>query len=151
MLKTRVITALVLLAAFLAALFWLPPRAWAAFAGLLVIPAAWEWARLMKLQPSACGLYVLAVAAICAALFGWPMPDARSGQLEFEVYIGASLFWMVVVPVWLWRSWLPQSRWLAALTGVVVLVPTWLALVQLRNLGPSLLLLVMLILSLAAR
>ena len=143
MLKTRVITALVLLAAFLAALFWLPPPAWAAFAGLLVIPAAWEWARLMKLQPSACGLYVLAVAAICAALFGWPMPDARSGQLEFEVYIGASLFWMVVVPVWLWRSWLPQSRWLAALTGVVVLVPTWLALVQLRNLGPSLLLLLM--------
>ncbi len=143
MLKTRVITALVLLAAFLAALFWLPPPAWAAFAGLLVVPAAWEWARLTKLRPGACGLYVLAVAAICAALFGLTVSDGDSGQPEFAVYMGASLFWMVVVPVWLWRAWLPQSRWLAALTGVVVLAPTWLALVQLRNLGPSLLLLLM--------
>ncbi|MBI5909944.1 MAG: phosphatidate cytidylyltransferase [Betaproteobacteria bacterium] len=143
MLKTRVITALVLLVAFLAALFSLSPPAWAAFAGLLVVPAAWEWAKLIKLQPSACGLYVLAVLAICAALFGSAMPDARSDRLEFAVYLGASLFWMVVVPLWLWRSWLPQTRWLAALTGLLVLVPTWLALVELRKLGPLLLLLLM--------
>ncbi len=36
-----------------------------------------------------------------------------------------------------------REGWLAALTGLLVLVPTWLALVQLRNLGPSLLLLLM--------
>ena len=139
MLKTRGVTALVLLVAFLAALFWLPPTAWAAFAGLLVVPAAWEWAKLIKLQPSACGLYVLAVAAICAALFGF----APSGRLQSAVYLGASLFWAVVVPLWLWRSWLPRARWLGALTGLLVLVPTWLALVELHKLGPLLLLLLM--------
>jgi len=139
MLKTRVVTALALVVAFLAALFWLPPAAWAVFAGLLLVPAAWEWAKLIKLQPGACGLYVLAVVAICAALFG----STPSGRLQSAVYLGASLFWMVLVPLWLWRSWLPRARWLGALTGFLVLVPTWLALVELHKLGPWLLLLLM--------
>jgi phosphatidate cytidylyltransferase len=150
MLKTRVITALVLLVVFLAALFWLPPPAWAAFAGVLVVPAAWEWGKLIRLPRAACGLYVLIVTTICAVLFwltqaGTPAGPAvpQPGGLQFAIYLGASLFWMVIVPLWLWRSWLPQARWLAALTGLLVLVPTWLALVELRNLGPLLLLLLL--------
>ena len=58
MLKTRVMTALVLLVFFLGALFWLPPRGWAAFAGVLLIPAAWEWGQLIQLRRISCGLYV---------------------------------------------------------------------------------------------
>ncbi|MGP1675809.1 MAG: phosphatidate cytidylyltransferase [Burkholderiales bacterium] len=145
MLKTRVITALVLLVLFLAALFWLPLRAWAVFAGVLVVPAAWEWGRLIKLRRLACGLYVVLVAASCASLYGWTQGNTPIGQhgAQTAAYLVASLFWVVVVPLWLWRSWLPRSRWLAALTGLVVLVPTWLALVELRNLGPALLLLLM--------
>jgi phosphatidate cytidylyltransferase len=145
MLKTRVVTALVLLVMFLAALFWLQPRAWAVFAGVLVVPAAWEWARLIKLRRVACGLYVVLVVAAFVSLFGLTqgnIPTAAPGA-PTAVFLGASLFWIVVVPLWLWRSWLPRSRWLAALTGLVVLVPTWLALVELRELGPLLLLLLM--------
>ncbi len=150
MLKTRVITAMVLLAVFLAALFWLPQRAWAAFIGVLVIPAAWEWAKLIKLSHVGCGLYVLVVASVCALLFGFAQGDTpggpfvtQPGGLQSAVYLGASLFWIVVVPLWLWRSSLPRARWLAALTGLLVLVPTWLALVELRNVDPLLLLLLM--------
>jgi len=143
MLKTRVITALALLVVFLAALFWMPPIAWAAFAGLLVVPAAWEWAKLIRLQSGACILYVLAVVAVCAALFGLVAADALSGRLGLAVYVGASLFWLIVVPLWLWRAWLPRARWLAALTGLLVLVPTWLALVELHKFGPLVLLLIM--------
>ena len=145
MLKTRVITALVLLLLFLAALFWLSSPGWAAFAGVLVAPAAWEWGKLIKLRPVACGLYVVLVAAVCASLFGLAQGNAATGQrgAQTAAYLGASLFWLIVVPLWLWRSWLPRSRWLAALTGLVVLVPTWLALVELRALGPLLLLLLM--------
>jgi phosphatidate cytidylyltransferase len=145
MLRTRVITALVLLVLFLAALLWLSPRAWAAFAGLLVAPAAWEWSKLIKLRPVACGLYVVLVAAVCASLFALAQGNAAAGQrgAQNAAYLAASLFWLIVVPLWLWRSWLPRSRWLAALAGLVVLVPTWLALVELRNLGPLLLLLLM--------
>jgi phosphatidate cytidylyltransferase len=145
MLKTRVITALVLLVLLLAALFWLSPRAWAGFAGALLIPAAWEWAKLIKLGRMGCGLYVVLVAASCASLFGWGRVNSPVGQHEAHIalYLIASLFWVIVVPLWLWRSWLPRSRWLAGLTGLVVLVPTWLALVELRGLGPALLLLLM--------
>jgi phosphatidate cytidylyltransferase len=150
MLKTRVITALVLVLVFLLALFWLPPRAWAAFAGVLIVPAAWEWGKLIKLPRVACGLYVLVIAAVCAVLFALAQGDTpggpvalQSGGLQSAVYLGASLFWLIVVPLWLWRSWLPRARWLAALTGLLVLVPAWLALVELRKLGPLLLLLLM--------
>lgn len=145
MLKTRIITALILLLVFLAALFWLPPRAWAAFAGALVIPAAWEWGRLMKLKSAACSLYVALVAAACAALLLPGLGDASAGGsgVHAAVYLAATLFWLVVVPLSLWRGWLPRARWLAAATGLVVLVPTWLALVELRELGPGLLLLLM--------
>ncbi len=150
MLRTRVITALVLFVAFLVALYWLPPTAWAVFAGVLVVPAAWEWGKLIRLPRLVCGLYALGVAAVCAALLGLEQAKfpagavvLQSGGVQAAVYLGASLFWMIVVPLWLWRSWMPQARWLAALTGLLVLVPTWLALVELRNLGPSLLLLLM--------
>jgi phosphatidate cytidylyltransferase len=150
MLKTRVITALVLVLVFLLALFWLPAHAWAAFAGVLIVPAAWEWGKLIKLQRTACGLYVIGIAAVCVVLFALvpdDLPGGRvvlqSGVLQSAVYLGASLFWLLVVPLWLWRSWLPRARWLAALTGLLVLVPAWLALVELRKLGPLLLLLLM--------
>ena len=84
MLKTRVITALVLLVVFLAALFWLPQRAWAAFAGLLVVPAAWEWAKLIKLSHVACGLYVLVIAAVCARLCGLAQGDTPGGPVVLQ-------------------------------------------------------------------
>jgi phosphatidate cytidylyltransferase len=142
MLKTRVITALALLVVFLAALFGLPQPAWAVFAGALVVPAAWEWAKLMKLPAAGGRIYVLAVVAVCAALFVSMQAGGRSA-VPYAVYLVASLFWMIVVPLWLWRSWVPQSDGLAALTGIVVLVPTWLALVELHRLSASLLLLLM--------
>jgi len=145
MLKTRVVTALVLLVMFLAALFWLPARAWAGFAGVLVIPAAWEWGRLIKLGRTACSLYVILVMAVCALAAGAAQADIGFAGTSAQTagYLAATLFWIVVVPWWLWRSWLPRSRWAVGLTGVVVLVPTWLALVQLRGLGPVALLLLM--------
>ncbi len=139
------ITALVLLVLFLAALFWLPPRAWAVFAGALVIPAAWEWGRLIKFGQVASGLYAVLVAAVGATLFASAQDGIAAQQLgaRSAVYLGASVFWVIFVPLWLWRSWLPRSRWLGALTGLVVLVPTWLALVELRSRAPLLLLLLM--------
>ena len=145
MLRTRVITALVLVVLFLAALIWLAPRAWAVFAAILVIPAAWEWGRLIKFERTACSLYVILVGAICAALYAWMQSQAASGERVAQtlVYLIAGVFWVAVVPLWLRRSRLPRSRILAAVTGCVVLVPTWLAMVELRNSDPALLFLVM--------
>src|SRR5665811_445055 len=103
MLKTRVITALVLLVFFLGALFWLPPRAWAVFAGVMVVPAAWEWGQLIKLRRVSCGLYVVLVIAACALVSGFAQTDLPIGHpgLHTASYLVAALFWLVVVPWWL--------------------------------------------------
>ena len=145
MLKTRVLTALVLLTGFLAALFWFSPLGWAAFAGVLLVPAAWEWGKLIKLPRPVCGLYVLLVATVCVLLSGLTQADAPGGRpaLQLAVYFAATVFWIAVVPLWLRFAWLPRARSLAALTGLLVLVSTWLALVELRKLGPLLLLMLM--------
>ncbi len=150
MLKTRVITALVLLLVFLPALFWLPSPAWAVFAGILVVPAAWEWGRLINLPRVACGAYALVLAAVCFTLFGLVQAEAparygvsQAGSLQFGIYLAASLFWTAAVPLCLWRAWWPRQRALEGLIGMLVLVPTWLALIELRKPGPVPLLLLM--------
>ena len=43
MLKTRIVTAIVLVSAFLLALFYLPPIGWLAVSTLIAALAAWEW------------------------------------------------------------------------------------------------------------
>ena len=139
------LTALVLVMLFLIALFWLTPRAWTLFAGVLVLPAAWEWGGLTKLGTSARALYVLLVAIVCATLAALALGEDAAAwvQARYAGYFAAGIFWIVIVPAWLWRAWLPRSRWAIALVGIVVLVPTWLALVDLRGRGALLLLLLM--------
>ena len=49
MLKTRVITAIILLAVFLPVTLFAPVGAFGALIAFVVVFAAWEWARLLKL------------------------------------------------------------------------------------------------------
>ena len=132
MLLKRVLTVAVLLPLFLAALFMLPPTGWA-FALLLMLGAgAYEWARLGGLSARDAWIYALltlacAVAWIISATQHPLQPWAKA------VWLISVLFWVFVVPLWLWRGWRPQSTWLRHLTGFIVLFPTWLALVHLQR------------------
>jgi len=69
MLKTRVLTALVLLAVFLSALFLLPRSGWIAFCALFVGLSAWEWGALAAL--AAVGRVIL------LGILGWSFRVAR--------------------------------------------------------------------------
>jgi len=66
MLKLRLMTAGVLLAVALPALFYAPPWVFAAFSLLLMVGAFWEWGRLNGLSQRA--------AQVSAALVGWLEP-----------------------------------------------------------------------------
>jgi phosphatidate cytidylyltransferase len=67
MLKTRVITAVILLAVLVPVTLFAPPAAFAAMMAFAVVFAAWEWARLLNLS----GIALLAYVAILgAALVG---------------------------------------------------------------------------------
>lgn len=151
MLRTRVITALALLAGLLPALFLLPPLAWAWLVAIIAALAGWEWGGFMRLARSgrfALGgtCFLLCAAAILrfpAALGGEGWSPAVAWELGRWLYAPAVAFWVCVLPFWLWRRWPLPGLAGGLAVGAVVLLPTCLALVQLRQLGPLTLLAVM--------
>lgn len=144
MLKARVVTALILLAGFLAALFLLPFYGWLLFASLVAGVGAWEWGGLMKLDASSRRSYAIASMALCAGL-GWLVFDigtgaTRQAALLSSIYLLAAIFWLLAVPFWLKAKWPASARVSGLLAGGVVLVPACLALMQLRVFAPLFLL-----------
>lgn len=157
MLKTRVITALCLLVLFLAALNFLPPLGWAIFAGLVASIAGWEWGGLMRLAARARILLGGGLALVCAALllfdpaaFGIaPGFGEAARRLGPYLYWPAIAFWLLLVPFWMRQRWSLPRAWLGGLIGFLLIVPTWAALVQLRQLGANGLLAIMAVVWLA--
>jgi phosphatidate cytidylyltransferase len=147
MLRQRVITAIVLAAIFLGALFGLPPLGWALFAGVVLAAAAWEWGGFARQSPSARGAYT-AVTAVAGFGLAWflGLAGGRPGALALiPVYGVAVAFWVVAAPFWLARQPAHPSKRLILAVGWVVLVPTFLALVHLRNIHPVTLLMFMMV------
>jgi phosphatidate cytidylyltransferase len=132
MLRTRVATALVLLAVLLAVLFWLPVAVGIGCFALVVLLGAWEWAAFAGLaHPAGRLLYVLATAALAAAAwFG-----SAHGAAWLAWMRGAALWWLAAL---LWLSLAPHAvnRAAAALAGLAVLVPAWLGLARLLGVAP---------------
>jgi len=145
MLRTRVITALALMALLLPSLFWLPQSGWALLIALFMGVAAWEWGALLGWGNTARLVLGGATAAVCAALV-WADPAAigadgfSPGPLWVKaLYLASAIFWCLVIPFWLRGKW-ALGGISGLLVGAVVLLPTWLAMVQLRALGPGVLL-----------
>jgi phosphatidate cytidylyltransferase len=141
MLKTRIVTAVVLIAVTLAALFWLPSRGWGTVTLIVVGVAANEWANLSGFIRFARIAFVVGAIAIGAYLLfgfgnetGWPKP------LTLAICGAATLFWLVVAPAWLASAWRVKSKLVLALTGWLVLLAWWAALVELQARSPALLL-----------
>jgi phosphatidate cytidylyltransferase len=142
MLRDRVLTAIALVAGFAAALFWLPPLGWTVFAAALVALAAWEWAGFARCGTAGRILYAAATALVgFAAAHATGLTAGGVGLLALALAHGLAVaFWVVGAPLWLARRPAHPSAPLVLALGWVVLLPTFLALVQLRNMGPWLLL-----------
>ena len=136
--KTRVFTAVVLLAVFLPLLLWAPPPLWNALVALVVGAAAHEWAHLSRFPKHAGWGYGVALGALTLflpLLAGERWAGFQAGLL----WLGAG-FWLVAAPLWLARGWrLPQTA-IRAAAGVVVLLPCWAGVALLRDANPWLLL-----------
>lgn len=135
MLKARVITALFLVAGLGAILFALPPvAAVLTFAGIAAL-AAWEWGGLMRQEKPARVLYALAMLLLC-----WQLHVAAPELLPTVLGISA-IFWTAVIPFWLRYKWtLAGNDAFAYLIGVLVILPTWVAMVSLHAVNSWLLL-----------
>jgi phosphatidate cytidylyltransferase len=145
MLKQRVITAIILFALFLAALFGLPPLGWQLLVLVVVWQGAVEWARLSGLSGRAASAYWLLTLALMAGMvwFDNSFTLQQQSMLHLLWYLLAVLLWVFVVPAWLIAGWRPQNAWLMGLVGWIVLLPTGLAMMDLRAFNPWVLLFVM--------
>jgi phosphatidate cytidylyltransferase len=139
MLKTRVLTAAVLLAVLLSALFLLPRNGWIAFCALLLGIAAWEWGALAGLAAAGRSIYT----AFLIGLFVLPevleVSRADGLYVPIWIYCAAALFWIILVPLWMWRRPQMDGRALLLTAGAIALVPAFAAAVDLRSVRPSLL------------
>lgn len=139
MLKARVITAAILLALLLTALFALPPFAWATLIAAMVMQGAVEWSRLSGLTGRKANLYWGLTLLLMLGLL-WMDADAAEAQQVYthlSVYAVSALLWLVIVPTWLMAGWKVRQPLLMALTGWAVLIPTGLAMLDLRAANPS--------------
>lgn len=139
MLKQRVLAASVLIPGFLLALFFSSALVWVVLMVIVTLLAAWEWARIAGFSSGGRWGYTLLMATLLTAYFLFGV-DLVPQALIWGV---ASVFWIVLVPLWLGRHWLLHQRWLLAGIGLILLVPTCLAFVTLREQSVWLLLFLM--------
>lgn len=132
MLLTRVLTAAVLLPLFVAGLFFLPGQWWAVGLLPLVLASGWEWANLSGFSPKGrwmfCTVLLFTTLLLLFADGFMHLPLA-----ERAIFLVSAVFWLIVAPLWLRFRWQLPSRLLLVLTGWILLVPTWLALVSLQK------------------
>lgn len=129
-LKTRIITALILAPIAIGGIFFLPPLGFALFTGVIITIGAWEWANMAGVtQPLGRIGFALATAAI---LFGML-------EVPATVVLWAALLWWVVCFLLIRGYPAGSGRWgsctARAIMGLFVLVPAWVGLNHLRTGG----------------
>jgi len=142
-LKTRVITAIVLVALLIGALFFLPFGYFSLVAGLFFAIAAWEWSRLANFQGVWRCLYTLVFVALMIAVGWWAgltaSMEATStlNTTRVEWIVALAVGWWIVA-VFLVKAYprgvnLWSSRVVETLMGLLVIIPTWIGLVYLHG------------------
>ncbi len=141
MLRTRVITAVVVLLVLVGMVFFATAPAWSLFVLAIALAACWEWSRLCGCGRTAQSVYLLASGALGGACWILQLraPEIVFRDIALGALAAAALFWIVVAPAWLRFKWRPAPP-LAGAAGWLVVWPTWFAFVLLREAGPWVLL-----------
>ena len=139
MLKQRIITALILLAVLLPALFADSPQPFLVLSILMIGAGAWEWGKLNGLTRSQSILSGLICIDLCAVAWwaGWTThTDAWVWWMAGSSWVGLTS-WMLLRGVEGWAQWHRTLRWSL---GLILLWLAWLAMAQARTDGIQLLL-----------
>jgi len=134
MLKTRIITATVLMAVLLPILFLLPPHYLGSFFLVALLAAAWEWSRMLAPEAKkAAWLYATFCLVIILFLLGM-----QAVSWQFSLLMMSVLFWIFLAPFILANGMnlsLQKFKPFYSILGLIILPATWFALVFLRELG----------------
>ncbi|MBU3724659.1 MAG: phosphatidate cytidylyltransferase [Burkholderiaceae bacterium] len=150
MLRTRVLTAAVLLILLVGVARWAPPRGFDLLLLIIVSLAFYEWMRLLNT-----GMIASVAAAIGFALLGitglttFPSVIAAAqgiGSGVLPLYLLATVIWVIAVPIALNRfSAIGGERLAGRAVAFALCLATWLALIQADGLGKIFLLSVLLL------
>lgn len=144
MLRQRIITAAVLLAFLLPALFYPASEPFCAVALILIAAGAWEWGRLNGLSHR--NSLALAALAIVFCGGGWAAGWLQRPSLPWWTVVGAA--WVLIGGLLIRRGvdgWAPLPASLRLAGGLLALCFAWLAVAQARVIGIDFLLSILLL------
>ncbi|MCD1125070.1 phosphatidate cytidylyltransferase [Jinshanibacter sp. LJY008] len=143
MLKSRIITALILIPLVIAALFMLPPLPFAIMTVAICMLAAWEWGQLAGMGTPVQRIMLAALCGVGLFVLYWPTHISPLPLLLHPVVEGfllASLGWWVLALLMVlfypasaqfWK----HSRLLRLIFGVLTIVPFFWGMLVLRQYG----------------
>jgi phosphatidate cytidylyltransferase len=140
LLKSRLITAFILIPLVIAALFWLPLSGFAITTIIICMLAAWEWGQLagMASRQQRIWLAVLCGLILAVMLFTLQPYQRNLHQFQMESSLWASLGWWIVAlflvlfypaSAALWR----HSRPLRLVFGLLTVIPFFWGMMALRQ------------------
>jgi phosphatidate cytidylyltransferase len=129
MLKTRLISAFILIPVFVLLTLKLPTIYFGVLTAIITLLAAWEWSGLMGIQkflPRLCYPIVM-VEILYLSLF-----------IPIEILLGVTFLWWLFIFVLVamyprCSNWWGQSKIVRGLMGLMTLMPTWVALNYLHS------------------
>jgi len=141
MLRERILTAMVAAALILLVLFVFPAPATRAVIAAVILAAAWEWAKFLSLTGAAARLcYVAAIGAVLAVVT-WVTPSPGATAIILKI----GLVWWFAALIWVFFYPTPIAKPVGWICGALVLVPAYIALVELYSLEPTALLFALII------
>jgi len=137
MLKTRLITSLVLFLTIGAAYVFLPPLYWALLVLAVTSIAAWEWAGLSKFNKPFSFIYsgFVLLLGLFVILY---TPQLMQIVIVWAV-LASTIFWLLIVPFLLAFTPTINNRFIMAVLGLIVIIPFGLTMIALREINPLLL------------
>jgi phosphatidate cytidylyltransferase len=151
LLRQRVLTAVGLLLVLYAGTVWLPLPFFGGFLSLILLPALWEWGRLMglsRLRQQAVWMlsFTFLLSIILWALY--QTADPPDQRLVGLMMLLAAVFWLWVFMMIRQfpaggEHW--QARWKMAVMGMMCLLPAWIGLYYLKSVADSGVLVLMLV------
>lgn len=143
MLKTRILTAIIILPLFLSALFFLQDIFWAIVLLSLTVIGSREWSRLAGFSVRNTIIFMLLTTFIGGELLFQMSESLKTNVYSSDliwVYIVSAAFWIISVPPYLKQLYTIKNPLFLMFAGWMLLLPTCLALYQLRAISPALLL-----------
>ena len=145
MLKTRIITAIVLIAAFIPALFMLSTVYWAILMLLITLLALREWAQMLDFNSSQIVIYVFISLAIGVNVI-LRLQQNNLHQFFYQsltIFAFAACFWLLIVPIWFAKQFKLRGLIAKALLGWILMLPLLLAIICAKIVDPKLVLMLL--------